>query len=386
MPAIFSLSAISAGFVAVLVGYSSAAIIIFQAAAALGASDAQISSWLWALGMGMGLSSLGLSLYYRQPVLTAWSTPGAALLISSLAGVSMSDAIGAFLLSSLLITLCGITGWFETLMSRLPKSLAAAMLAGVLFQFGLKLFQSLSINPVLVAVMLVAFVLLRIWSPRYVIPSVLLLGISISLFQGQLHLDLVNWQFTTPVWVTPSFSLTSIIGVALPLFMVTMASQNIPGLATLRANGFDAPASPLITWTGITGVLLAPFGGFAFNLAAITAAICMGNEAHPDRKLRYLASSWAGAFYIITGLFGATVVSLFAAFPAALTATIAGLALLGTIGSALNAALQDKQEADAALITLLVTASGVSIGGVGSAFWGLIIGLGVYFIKRKAED
>jgi len=375
MRGLLNLSHISAGFVAVLVGYTSSAVIIFQAAAAAGAGTDEISSWLWALGIGMALTSIGLSLRYRTPVLTAWSTPGAALLVTGLAGLSLNEAVGVFLFSSALITLCGVTGWFDRLMRHLPSPLAAAMLAGVLFQFGLQLFDALQQQLLLVGAMLAAYLLVRQLLPRYVIPVTLLIGLLIAGGQGLLQVEALSWQLAKPIWTTPEFSITALIGVGIPLFIVTMASQNIPGLAVLRANGYDTPASPLITGTGLTGLLLAPFGGFAFNLAAITAAICMGREADPDPARRYLATIWAGLFYLLTGLFGATVAALFAAFPSELVMAIAGLALLGTIGNSLGTALADTQSRDAALLCFLVTASGLTLGGVGSAFWGLAVGL-----------
>lgn len=378
MRSFFHLSRISAGFVAILVGYTSSAVIIFQAATAAGASAAEVSSWLWALGVGMGVTSIGLSWYYRQPVLTAWSTPGAALLVTSLSGVSLSDAIGAFLVCSFLLTLTGVMGWFDAIMKRIPPSLAGAMLAGVLLQFGLNLFGTLDTFPVLVGLMLASYLLLRRRQPRFVIPVTLLVGLLTAYAQGLLHLDIIELEFAKPILTVPTWNLAVLIGIGIPLFLVTMASQNVPGIAVLRANGYDTPVSPIIGWTGFTGLLLAPFGGFTFNLAAITAAICMGKEADPDPSKRYIASIWAGLFYVITGLFGATVASLFAAFPTALVMAIAGLALLGTIGNSLAGALAESDGRDAAIVTFLVTASGLTIGGIGSAFWGLILGLMAY--------
>jgi len=380
---LFSLSHLSAGFVAVLVGYTSSAVIIFQAAAAAGASTEQISSWLWALGIGMGLTSAGLSLYFRTPVLTAWSTPGAALLVTALSGVPINEAIGIFIFSSGLILLCGITGWFEKIMHHVPMSLAGAMLAGVLLQFGIDLFKVMESNLLLVGLMLATFIVIKLAVPRYTIPIVLLTGTVTALFQGQLNIEVLNWQLSTPLWVTPAFNPQTIIGVGVPLFIITMASQNVPGVAVLRANGYDTPVSPLLTWTGFTGVVLAPFGGFSYNLAAITAAICMGNEAGHDRSRRYMASVWAGGFYLLTGLFGSTIASLFAAFPTALVMAIAGLALLSTIGNSLSAALADPGEREAALLTFLVTASGLNLLGISSAFWGLCIGLIACYLQKS---
>ncbi len=379
----FSLSYISAGFVAVLVGYTSSAVIIFQAAEAAGASGAQISSWLWALGVGMGVTSAGLSLWFKTPILTAWSTPGAALLVTSLPGFSIEQAIGIFLFSSALILICGLTGFFDRLMKHVPQSLAGAMLAGVLLQFGLNAFRSLENDLLLVGLMVLAYILIKHLLPRYVIPSVLLVGMVVAAIQGQLTFSHIDWQLAEPVLMMPEVSLQGMLGVGIPLFIVTMASQNMPGVAVLRGNGYQTPVSPLMTATGLTGVVLAPFGGFSFNLAAITAAICMGKEAGPDPDKRYQASVWAGLFYLMTGIFGASVAAVFAAFPQALIMAIAGLALLGTIGNSLAAALADPAEREAALLTFLVTASGIVLGGLGSAFWGLVAGLLVYHLARK---
>jgi len=377
------LSHISAGFIAVLVGYTSSAAIVFQAAHAAGATPAEISSWLWALGIGMGATCIGLSLYFREPILTAWSTPGAALLISGLAGLSMHEAIGVFLFNSLLITLAGFSGVFERLMRHVPKTLAAAMLAGVLLRFGVDVFIVLPEQSGLVGVMLAGFLVARRLLPLYAVPVTFLIGLVVAASLGLLQAQHLHIAFAQPVWMTPAFSVSALIGVGVPLFIVSMASQNVPGLAVLRANGYRTPASPLIGFTGLAGLVLAPFGGFSFNLAAITAAMCMSEDADPDPKRRYLAAVCAGVFYLCIGVLGATVVGLFAAFPRALIVTIAGLALLGTIGNGLASALADDKERDAAVLTFLVTASGLSLFGINSAFWGLALGLVTAALNRR---
>nr|WP_078083763.1 benzoate/H(+) symporter BenE family transporter [Microbulbifer mangrovi] len=371
-----SLSSVSAGFVAVLVGFASSVAIVLQAATAAGASEAEMVSWIGALGLGMGITCIAFSWYYRAPVITAWSTPGAALLATSLAGVSMAEAIGAFLFSALLTLLLGISGAFERVMSRVPLPIASAMLAGILLQFGLSVFTSLETSPVLVGTMLLTYLVCRRWLPRYAIILVLLVGFGASWGLGQIQPEQLGWALSRPVWVTPVFNPSVLLGVGLPLFIVTMTSQNIPGVATLRASGYQrVPVSPVISGTGLTSLLLTPFGGFAFNLAAISAAICTGPEAHPDPERRYTAGIAAGVFYLLAGLFGASVVALFSAFPQAMIATVAGLALLGTIGSSLAGASSDSDGREAALVTLLITTSGVSYLGIGAAFWGLAGGL-----------
>ena len=374
----FALPHLIAGFIAVMVGYTSSVILIIQAATAADADTAQVASWLWTLGIGMGVSCIGLSLYYRIPILTAWSTPGAALLITTLGNFTLAEAIGAFVISSLLITLCGISGWFDRLMKHIPAPLAAAMLAGVLLRFGLDLFKVAPQDHLLLGTLLLTFLLGRHLWPRYTMVLVLGVGMLICSVRGDLQMGTLHWQFASPVWTWPAFSLDALFGIALPLFIVTMTSQNMPGIAILRAHGYQPATSSLISWTGLTGLLLAPFGGYAFNLAAITAAICMGKEVDPDTKRRWPAAVWAGCFYLLTGCFGATVAALFSAFPAALVTCVAGLALLGTIGSSLHSALQEDEAREAALLTFIITASGISLLGIAAACWGLLIGLAIY--------
>jgi benzoate membrane transport protein len=322
----------------------------------------------------MGITCIGLSLQYRVPVVTAWSTPGAAMLISSAAGVPLSDAIGAFVLSAVLIAVAGFTGFFERMISRIPVSLASGMLGGVLLRFGLEAFQVMQTQLGLGLMMFAVYVLARRLVPRYAVILTLLVGIAFSGATGLLKVEKLAVHWATPVFIAPTFSIAAIVGVALPLFIVTMASQNVPGVAVLRASGYSVPISPTIGWIGVTNAVLAPFGGFALNLAAITAAICMGREAHEDPERRYVAAMAAGAFYVIVGLLGATVAALFTAFPKELIVAIAGLALLGTIGNSMAQALREESHREAALVTFLVTASGISLMGIGSAFWGLVTG------------
>ncbi|MFN3861706.1 MAG: benzoate/H(+) symporter BenE family transporter [Roseateles sp.] len=371
----FSPSTVVAGFVAVLVGYTSSVALIFQATVALGATPAETASWLWALGLGMGLTSLGLSLWTRQPVLTAWSTPGAALLAAT-SGVAMPEAVGAFIVCGLMIAWAGWSGWFEKLMDHIPVAIASALLAGVLARFGLDAVASVKTAPGQVLAMAAAYLLGRRLWPRYAVPGVLLVGIAYALGEGRLDfngLDAAR-MLALPVWTAPVFTWHAAVGVALPLFIVTMASQNLPGVAAQRAHGYQTPVSVSVAVTGAATTLLAPFGGYAFNLAAITAAICMGREAHEDPARRYTASVAAGLIYLLLGLAGGAVAMLLAAFPRELVLAIAGLALLGTIGSALAAALKDEAHRDAAVLTFLVCLSGVSAFGIGAAFWGVVAG------------
>ena len=368
-----SLPAVVAGFVAVLVGFTSSVVIVFAAAQALGATPAQTTSWMWALGIGMGVTSIGLSLATRQPVLTAWSTPGAAL-IASTSGVPMAEAIGAFVACGLLIVLAGLTRAFERVMDRIPQAIAAALLAGVLARFALDAASATQTAPLLVVTMALVFLAGRRWWPRWAVPGVLVVGIAVAAMQGRLQWSAVAISGALPLWTAPQFSWSAFVGIALPLFVVTMASQNLPGVAAQRAAGYATPVSASITATGAATVLLAPFGGYAFNLAAITAAIAMSAEAHADPAKRYTAAVMAGVFYIAIGLAGGAVVGLLQAFPRELVLAVAGLALLGTIAGGLASALHSEKHRDAAILTFLVTLSGITLAGIGSAFWGVVAG------------
>ena len=389
-----SLSTATAGFVAVLVGFTSSVAIVFQAAQAFAATPAQTGSWLWALGLGMGLCTLLPSLYLRKPVMVAWSTPGAAVLATAglAGGFSMAEAVGAFMVCAALITLFGVTGWFERVMQRLPLAIASGLLAGVLARFGMQAFVAAQTDLPLVLLMLATYLLGRRITPRFVVPLTLVLAIGFVAVTQGFRGPTLEFALTVPVFVAPVFTLAAAVSLALPLFVVTMASQNLPGVAAIQAAGYGnppgaaaeagVPISKIITLTGVATLVLAPFGGFALNLSAITAAICMGPESHPDRHRRYTAAVVCGAIYVLIGLFGAAIVAALTAFPQELIAAIAGLALLGTIANALHVALRDEAHREAALITFLVTLSGVVIGGVGAAFWGVLAGAAALFVQQ----
>jgi benzoate membrane transport protein len=389
-----SLSTLTAGFVAVLVGFTSSIAIVFQAAQAFGASQETTASWMWALGLGMGLCTLLPSLWLRKPVMVAWSTPGAAVLASAgiAGGFTMHDAVGAFLACALLITLLGLTGWFERLMHHIPQAIASALLAGVLAKFSLAGFLAAKSAPGLVITMLMAYLLSQRWFPRYAVPLTLAIAIVFVAFTTGFSSAGIHWGLTLPVWTQPAWSWQALVSLALPLLVVTMASQNLPGVAAISACGFGdqrahggdtgIPISKIISLTGLATLALAPFGAFALNLSAITAAICMGPQAHADPARRYTAAVCCGAIYILLGLFGATIMGLLNAFPQELVAAIAGLALLGTIGAALKGALDQPQHRDAALITFLVTLSGVTLGAISSAFWGIVMGVIVMAVQH----
>lgn len=368
-------SAIVAGFIAMMTGVTSSLVLMFQAGQAAGLTSAQISSWIWALFMGMAVCSIGLSLRYRSPITVAWSTPGAALLITSLGGVAYPEAIGAFITCSVLVIICGVTGSFERLVKRLPTSLAAALLAGILFKIGSEIFVAAQHRTGLVLGMFFTYLIVKRFSPRYAVLVTLLVGVALSGMLGLLNFSGFALEVAMPVWTTPSFSIAATVSIGIPLFVVAMTSQNMPGVAVLRADGYQVPASPLITATGIISLITAPFGAHGINLAAISAAICTGPHAHEDRDKRYTAAIWCGVFYAIAGVFGATLAALFAAFPRELVLSIAALALFGSIINGLTVAMNEPKEREAALITFMVTASGLTLFSIGSAFWGIVAGV-----------
>jgi benzoate membrane transport protein len=382
-----SLPAFTAGFVAVLVGITSSIAIVFQAALAFGATPAQISSWIWALGLGMGVCTVLPSLWWRMPIMVAWSTPGAAVLAVAGAGFPMAEAVGAFMVCALAITLCGVTGWFERAMNRIPLAIASALLAGVLARFGLDAFNAARTAMGLVLLMLLVYLLGRRLVPRYAVPLTLAAAIAYCGLRGELAWSGVQLGLAVPQWVTPQFSWQAMVSLAVPLFVVTMASQNLPGVAAARAAGYtQLPVSKMLSLTGVATLVLAPFGAFALNLSAITAAICMGREAHEDPAKRYTAAVCCGVLYALMGIFGAAVTGVLTAFPRELIAAIAGLALLGTIGGGLATALVDERHREPAIITFLVTLSGVTIAGIGSAFWGVLAGVLALFVQQYSPS
>lgn len=374
-----SLSAVIAGLIAVIISYAGPLIIVFQAAREAHLPSDQVSSWIWAISIGSGLTGLLLSWRLKVPVITAWSTPGAALLVSMLPTVSLPQAIGAYIVASLIIAVVGLSGAFDKLMSRLPKAIAAAMLAGILFRFGAELFTSVTLQPALVLAMIAAYLLGKRFSPRYAILAVLLVGCAMAAGLGNFNGGSITLALAEPIFIAPEWSWHAIINIGLPLALVTLTGQYVPGMAVMRSAGYTTPARSIVSWTAITSALLAPFGSHGINLAAITAAICTGREAHEDKDKRYIAGIACGLFYILMGIFGATLASVFAALPKELIAALAGLALFGAISAGLSGAMADEKQREAALITFLVTASGMSFLGLAAAFWGLIFGLVAHF-------
>ncbi|WP_405445848.1 benzoate/H(+) symporter BenE family transporter [Streptomyces achromogenes] len=375
-----SLSAVLAGFVAVVVSYSGTLVIVLAAASAGHLDPAQTTSWVWAISIGSGLTCVGLSLRTRMPVITAWSTPGAALLVTSLGAYSYAEAVGAFLITGAVITLVGLTGVFGWLMRQVPQAVVSAMLAGILFGFGTHVFTSLKTAPFIAGSVLLAYLLAKRLLPRYAVLVALAAGVAGSAATSRLHVSLHAIEPARPVLTAPEFSLASLVGIAVPLIVATLASQNAPGMAVLSASGYRPGDRLLIGTTGVASTVLAPFGSHAVNLAAITAAICTGPEAHPDPRRRYVAGVSCGVCYLLIGAFGSTLVTFFAGLPGELVAAVAGVALFGALAGGLTGAVKEEMDREAALITFLATASGVTLFGIGSAFWGLVFGVAAHLV------
>ncbi|MBQ0957946.1 benzoate/H(+) symporter BenE family transporter [Ideonella sp. 4Y11] len=378
-----SLSAIVAGLLAVLISYAGPLVVVFQAASLAHLSTEQTSSWIWAISIGSGISGLLLSWHLRTPVITAWSTPGAALLVVMLPGLPLPQAIGTYVVSSLLVTAIGLSGAFDRFIERIPKGIAAALLAGILLRFGTQVFASVGSSPLLVLAMLATFVVFkRVWA-RYAIAAVMAIGIAIAMAAGSTHLSQLELTLVAPVFVAPQWSWHAVLSLGLPLALVTLTGQYVPGMAVLRTSGYTVPARGIIALTGLCSLLLAPFGSHGVNLAAITAAICTGKEAHEDPDKRYIAGIACGLIYIVIGLFGGALALLFRSLPAEMIAALAGLALIGAITTGLTGIVQDDKHRDASVITFLVTASGMSFLGLGAAFWGLVIGGLAYLVLHR---
>ncbi|WP_345698137.1 benzoate/H(+) symporter BenE family transporter [Kitasatospora terrestris] len=375
-----SLPALLAGLVCIAVSFSGPLVVVLAAAAAGRLDQAHTASWIWAVSIGSGLTCLLLSWWTRTPVITAWSTPGAALLVASLGAFPYREAVGAFLVSSVAVAVFGVTGLFGRLIRAIPVGIVNAMLAGILFTFGAGIFAELKAAPVLVLGSFAAFLVAKRLLPRYAVPVALLVGAGLAAATVGLPVHLGDGGPVRPVLTVPAFSWASLVGLALPLTIVALASQNAPGLAIMRASGYRPDDRLLIGATGGLSVLLAPFGSPGVNLAAITAAICTSPESHPDPRRRYVAGMSAGVLYLVVGSFGGMLVSLFTGLPHALIAVIAGVALLAAFQGSLAAAVADEGGRDGAVVTFLATASGMSVLGIGAPFWGLLLGVATHVV------
>ncbi len=371
---------IVAGLISVIVNYGGTFILVFQAAKVAGLSPELTASWIWSVSIGVGLTGLFLSWRYREPVITAWSTPAAAFLVTALATTPYAEAVGAYMISAATFIALGMSGYFEKVIRLIPPGIASGLLAGILLQFGIGAFGGASVDPLLVGVLIIAYVALKRFSARYAVVGILVLGLVLLLTQGRVDLSGLKLQFAAPLFTMPEFSLNALLSVALPLFLITLTGQYMPGMLVLRNDGFKTSANPIVTMTGLGSLIMAPFGSHAFNIAAITAAIATGKEAHEDPSKRWIAGIATGCFYVLVGVFGVTLAAVFMAFPATFITTLAGLALLGTIGGSLAAAMADPISREAALITFLASAANIKLLGIGGAFWGLLIGLIAYLV------
>ncbi|WP_323739588.1 benzoate/H(+) symporter BenE [Acinetobacter oleivorans] len=376
----WSISATVAGFLAVLISYSGPLIIFFQAAQRAHVSTDMMVSWIWGISIGAAVSGIYLSIKYKTPVITAWSAPGTALLVTLFPNVSLNEAVAAYITSAIVIFLIGVTGYFDKLLKWIPQDVAAGMMAGILFQFGIGLFTASDSMPFIVFSMLIVFLIAKRLMPRYTMIWVLAAGVLLSLILGKMNPVDVSFSLAIPQWISPEWTWNSTLNLAVPLILVSLTGQFLPGMAIMKLSGYDTPAKPIITVTSIASLAVACVGGITIVLASITAALCMGKDAHELKEKRYIAGIANGIFYILGGLFAGSIVMLFSLLPKELVAALAGLALLGAIATNISVAMKNDSQRDAALITFLATASGMHFLGLSSVFWGICIGVIAHFI------
>ena len=377
----WSLSAVVAGILASTMGYAGPLVILFKVAEAANLSNEVLTSWIWGMSIASGLLCGWFSLRYRIPLLFAWNAPGSALLVTLVPGLAWSEVIGAYVMAGIILLLLGISGAFEKLVRRLPLSVAAALLAGILVHFSLDLFSQMSGSPLLGLTMFVAYIILRQLLPRYTIMLTVAIGVLVLLATYDLSFSDVQWKVSVPQWYWPTFSITSLFSIAIPLVLVAVSGQFITGIAILRQDKYDPPANSIVAGSGLLSILFAPTACHGVNLSAITAAICTGRDANPDPGKRYFGPVVAMLWYLMFGLFSAALVSIIQSFPAAFIAMVAGIALLGALEGSLNAAMSQPTQREAALCTFLVTASDLSLLGLSSAFWGVIFGGGIVLVQ-----
>ncbi len=374
---------IVAGLISVIVNYGGTFILIFQAAQMAGLNPEQTASWVWSISIGVGITGIMLSWYTKEPIITAWSTPAAAFLVTAIATVSYSEAIGAYIISAFAFFILGLSGYFGKLIRLIPTSIASGLLAGILLQFGISAFTNMTISPIFAISLFFVYLFVKRLSPRYAVVCVLVFGFVFLLLQSQIDFSNLELKLAYPIFTEPTFSLNATLSIALPLFLVTLTGQYMPGLLILQNDGFKTGAKPILATTGLGSMIMAFFGSHAFCLSSITSAICTGKESHEDPKKRWIAGITAGIFYILVGIFGVTLAALFSAFPAVFISTLAGLALLSTIAGSLANAMSDINTREASLITFIATATNINIFGIGGAFWGLVLGLLSYSILNK---
>ncbi|MDO7228403.1 benzoate/H(+) symporter BenE [Acinetobacter nosocomialis] len=382
----WSISATVAGFLAVLISYSGPLIIFFQAAQRAHVSTDMMVSWIWGISIGAAVSGIYLSIKYKTPVITAWSAPGTALLVTLFPNISLNEAVAAYITSAIVIFLIGITGYFDKLLKWIPQDVAAGMMAGILFQFGINLFTASDSMPFIVFSMLIVFLIAKRLMPRYTMIWVLAAGVLLSLILGKMNPVDVSFSLAIPQWISPEWTWNSTLNLAVPLILVSLTGQFLPGMAIMKLSGYDTPAKPIITATSIASLAVACVGGITIVLASITAALCMGKDAHELKEKRYIAGIANGIFYVLGGLFAGSIVMLFSLLPKELVAALAGLALLGAIATNISVAMKNDNQRDAALITFLATASGMHFLGLSSVFWGICIGVIAHFILTPRSN
>jgi benzoate membrane transport protein len=378
-----SIPAITAGFVAVLVSYSGPLAIFFQAAQSAEISSTMMTSWVWAISIGAAVSGIFLSLWLKVPVVTAWSAPGTALLVTLFPGLTLNEAVGAYLTAAVIIFLIGVTGSFDRIIRLIPPGIASAMMAGILFQFGVGVFDSLASVPALAIGMIIAYLLFKRLTPRYSLVLLLIAGITLAVLLEGASLEGVSLQLAEPQFIRPEWSWKATLSLAIPLVLVSLTGQFLPGMAILRTSGYSTSAKPIVIVASVTSFFTAFFGGITTVIAAITAAICTSKEAHEDPAKRYVAGVANGVFYLLGAIFAGTIVALFTSLPGEFVAVLAGLALLGAITSNISAFAAEKSHLEASVITFIATASGISFLGLGSAFWGVVVGALAYNLLHR---
>lgn len=378
-----SISAVTAGFLAVLISYSGPLVIFFQAAQSANVSAEMISSWVWAISIGAAMSGILLSCWLKVPVVTAWSGPGTALLVTLFPELTLNEAVGAYLTAGVILFLIGISGWFDRLAQAIPKGIACAMMAGILFQFGVGAFQSMASMPALAFGMLLAYLLFKRLFPRYCLILLLVVGITLaSVLEGG-NLQHIRLSLAAPQFIAPEWSWGSTLSLAIPLVLVSLTGQFLPGMAILREAGYNTSAKLVLTTTSFASLIVACFGGISIVIASITAALCTGKDAHEDPDRRYIAGIANGFFYLLGGTFATSIILLFSSMPKTFVAVLAGLALIGAITSNIMGAMGEADHREASMLTFLATTSGMNFFGLGSAFWGVIIGAIAYLILHK---
>lgn len=379
-----STSAIMAGFLAVLISYSGPLLIFFQAANTAQASNEMMASWVWGISLGAAFSGIFLSLYLRVPVITAWSAPGTALLVTQFTTMTINQAVGSYIIAAIILFVIGITGSFDHITKHIPKGIASAMIAGILFQFGINSFTSMQSMPLLTGIMIISYLLFKRFLPRYSVVIVLVIGVLVALFSGALELKPIPFGIEKPIFIEPIWDWRSTLNFALPLVLVSLTGQFLPGMAVLKTSGYDIKAKSIISVTSLVSIFVAFFGGITITLAAITAAICTSHESNENPNKRYIAGIANGLFYLIGGLFAITIVTMIMGLPKELISVLAGLALLSAISNSLLNTVLDEEHREASVITFLAVASGMNFVGIGSAFWGMLLGMLAHAVFDKS--